>query len=233
MNAMIRSDLITMKNSAIQLAIMPLIAAVAILAMTGSLLASVAAVSAMLPFLFIFSISAYDEMNGWERFRLTLPITRHQVAYGRYGSTLIVVAACSVCALLFAAVAAAVLSALWPDGSWMGTYAETELPEEALAEMMANAVCAVSALILLVAAFSYPLIMRFGMTKGTRFAPIALIFLFAFGLWLFSDSGLVDGLGESFANSPMLLGILALAASLILYVLSALLSARLYARRQF
>lgn len=230
---MIRSDLITMKNSAPQLAIMPLIVAIAILVMTSSLLASVAAIGAMLPFLFVFSISAYDEMNGWERFRLTLPITRHQVAYGRYGSTLIVVAVCALGSLLFAAVAAAVLSALWPDGSWMGTLSETEPPKGALPEMMVSAVCMVSATILLVAAFSYPLIMRFGMTKGTRFAPIALIFLFAFGLWLFGDSGLADGLGESFANSPILLSILALAAALVLYLLSALLSARLYAHRQF
>lgn len=233
MNTMIRSDLITMKNSAAQLAIMPLIVAAAILVMTSSLLASVAAIGAMLPFLFIFSISAYDEMNGWERFRLTLPITRHQVAYGRYGSTLIVVAACALCSLLFAAVAATVLSALWPDGSWMSSFSGAEPPKGNLAEMTVSAVCMVSAVILLVAAFSYPLIMRFGMTKGTRFAPIALIFLFAFGLWLLGDSGLADGLGKSFADSTLLMGALSFAAALVLYVLSALLSARLYAYRQF
>ena len=36
---------------------------------------------------FMLSVLAWpptDELNGWERFRLTLPLTRRQVVFGRY-----------------------------------------------------------------------------------------------------------------------------------------------------
>lgn len=236
MNVMIKSDLITMKNSAAQLAITPVVVAIFITAMTGSLIAGAAALTVMLPFLYIFSISAYDEMNGWERFRLTLPLTRHQVAYGRYASTLLVVAVCAVIALAFSAIAVPIMSAISPDGLWAGVFAETGAPDENVMVLLASAIGVVMALLLVVAALSYPLIMRFGMTKGTRLAPIALILILAFGFWLVGDSGLLDGLGgiwDGLAAPTALIGAAAVACALVLYVLSALLSARLYDKRQF
>ena len=57
---------------------------------TGEVIVGTAAMATMAPLMYLFSIFAYDEMNGWERFRMTLPLTKHQVAYGRYVSMLIV-----------------------------------------------------------------------------------------------------------------------------------------------
>ena len=44
----------------------------------------------MIPLLYLFSIAAYDEMNEWQTYRLTLPTTRKDIMIGRYASLLFV-----------------------------------------------------------------------------------------------------------------------------------------------
>lgn len=237
MNVMIKSDLITMKNAAMQLAIMPLVVVVFIIFVSGSLIVGVAAMAIMVPFMYLFSICAYDELNDWERFRLTLPITRRQVAYGRYASTLLVIALCAVAALLLGAIVVTVDSLLPPNLVIPGASAEANRPE-----MIFGAVCMVVTITLVVGALTYPLIMRFGMTKGTRLAPVVMVLLIAFGIWLFGDSGVLDALFPSSSSeelwghiggTSLLISLGCIAAGLALYGMSALLSARLYERRQF
>lgn len=237
MSTIIRSDLITMKNAALQLAIMPVIVSIVITLMTGSLIVGTSAVAIMVPFMYLFSISSYDELNGWERFRLTLPITRRSVAYGRYASTLIVIALCFAGALVLAALMMGIGS-LIPSNALLPDISAEENPPE----MIFLAVCLVSTLMLVVAAITYPFIMRFGLTKSTRLAPVMLILLLAIVIWLISDSGLLAGLlaEGSFADLanlssvlPWLIGLGGLCIALVLFALSALLSARLYEKRQF
>lgn len=234
MNVMIKSDLITMKHSALQLVIMPLVIAVFIDFMTGSIVVGVGAIAAMVPFMFIFSIVAYDELNGWERFRLTLPITRRQVAFGRYGSTLIVVLIWSIVSYLFAVVMGAVNSLLPTNIALEG--ASTEMDATGVA---AGAIVLAVTVMLIAAAFAYPFIMRFGLTKATRLVPVALVLLIALLIWLVGDSGLLDrflpkeSLDSFWELNSFLITAGALCVSLILYGLSALVSAWLYERRQF
>lgn len=90
MKAMVFSDLITSKNSFLTLLGVTVLIAIFIAIPTETLYGSIGACAAMIPFMYLFSISAYDEQNGWERYRLTLPISRRQVAYGRYTSMFIV-----------------------------------------------------------------------------------------------------------------------------------------------
>ena len=70
-----------------------------------------AAMATMAPLMYLFSIFAYDEMNGWERFRMTLPLTKQQVAYGRYVSMLIVSVVSMLAAWLISFVFIAIIQA--------------------------------------------------------------------------------------------------------------------------
>lgn len=90
MKAMIFSDLITSKNVAVQLLLVSVVICGFLAWGTNETIVGTAAMATMTPMMYLFSIFAYDEMNGWERFRLTLPITKRQVAYGRYISMLII-----------------------------------------------------------------------------------------------------------------------------------------------
>ena len=204
MKAMIFSDLITSKNSFAQLLGMTLFVAIFIAAGTSTLVTSTACIAAMVPFMYLFSISAYDEQNGWERFRLTLPISRRQVAYGRYASMMAIV------------LIALVVS--WLAGMAIG-FAVGVLAE---------------AVIIIAAAVSLPLIMRFGMTKGSRLVPVIMVFAICMGVAFFSSG--VDALDlEALISGEfdlMVAVAVILLAALAVYVISACISARLYEGRE-
>ena len=119
--------------------------------------------------MYLFSIFAYDEMNGWERFRMTLPLTKHQVAYGRYVSMLIV----SVVSMLAAWLISFVFIAIIQAWGGFGTSAEFAAPESPLAILD----CGIAGFvfILLLAALTLPLLMRFGMNKATRLLPLLVV----------------------------------------------------------
>lgn len=230
MKAMVFSDLIASKSSLFQLFGMTLLVSVFIALGTGTLITSVACLATMIPFMYLFSIAAYDEQNGWERFRLTLPISRRQVAYGRYVSTFIVM----VISLIFA-IAVGVL---------MGLIAEA-MPENLvspglyLSEWGVLSVFAVGVLtqivILLAAAISLPVIMRFGVTKGSRFVPVVILLVLSFGIAFFGSSIELLNIEKIFNNPGNVLGMVlavVVAVSLILYCASACLSAHLYEKRE-
>lgn len=236
MKAMICSDFITMKNSAGQLLGMNLLIALFISICTDSLFAGTAALGIMIPFLFILSISAYDDMNGWQQYRLTLPITRRQVVLGRYAATLILFVACDMLALIFALVVMGVC-ALLPAGSVPAGLLFENNPIEGL-------VCSVALTMLIgvvVAAVALPLIMRFGMTKATRFVPVVLVILLAAGIYFAAESGFVEwitpllGLNASggMETAFQLVVAVLLVCAFALYAVSAAIANKLYATRQF
>lgn len=229
MRAMIFSDLITSRNSSIQTVGITVFVSLFIAAGTETLVTAVAAMSAMVPFMYLFTISAFDEQNGWERFRLTLPITRRQVAFGRYASMLIVMA----CALVVSVVVGLLIGCIaeiLPDGmAAQGLFlSQWELP----------AILGVGALtqvvILLVSAVSLPLIMRYGMTKGSRLVPVIMVFALCIGVTFFGSN--VDALDLDVLLSGeyafVIFVVAALAVSLVVYGMSACVSARLYESRE-
>ena len=206
MKAMIFSDLITSKNSILTLLGVTVLIAIFIAIPTGTLYGAIGACAAMIPFMYLFSISAYDEMNGWERFRLTLPISRRQVAYGRYASMLIV----CVCSLVIAI---------------------------ALGLLIGLAALLTQVVILLVATLTLPFILRYGMTKATRIAPMVLIFAIS-GLAVLLGNTPIVGELEVFLGGMGQLQMVLLGAGIVvvvlaLYAASALVAARFYEHREF
>ena len=132
MKAMIFSDLITSKNAFVQLLLISIVICGFLAWGTGEVIVGTAAMATMAPLMYLFSIFAYDEMNGWERFRMTLPLTKYQVAYGRYVSMLIV----SVVSMLAAWLISFVFIAIIQAWGGFGTSAEFAAPESPLAILL-------------------------------------------------------------------------------------------------
>ena len=88
MKTMIVSDFAALRSALLQLVGICLVVSLFMSYVMGAVGTS-AAIGAMIPFMCLFSLAALDEQNGWERFRLTLPITRRQVVFGRYASVAI------------------------------------------------------------------------------------------------------------------------------------------------
>lgn len=238
MLAMIKCDFFATKSYLSQIVVIGIVIAICLWVGTGQLVSGIAAVAAMLPFMYIFSIVAYDELNGWERFRLTLPITRRQTVLGRYASILLVVIASDILMLVFAGIAYLV-ALLLPHLPAM----EAVLTGFSLGAEVSHAIL-VSSVLLVIAAVCMPLFMRYGMTKGARFVPLIMVLIFLGVLVMMGQSEEVIVQAAPFLETLLVpsgdqlwtsLGMsgLAFAAAFVLYVLSALLSAKLYEKRQF
>lgn len=162
MKAMIFSDLITSKNAFVQLLLISIVICGFLAWGTGEVIVGTAGNGND----GAFDVSLLDlrlrRDERWERFRMTLPLTKHQVAYGRYVSMLIV----SVVSMLAAWLISFVFIAIIQAWGGLGTSAEFAAPEPPLAVLD----CGIAGFvfILLLAALTLPLLMRFGMNKATR-----------------------------------------------------------------
>ena len=132
-------------------------------------------VPAMTLMSYVFSTLAYDEANGWQGFRLTLPISRQNVVVGRYLASL---AVAILSALLGAAACAlsAVASTLGAD-SYLAPLVLTEETRKTIWAVPALSVAAV----LVVVDVMFPLGMRSGLTRSVRLVPVVLCLLFVGG----------------------------------------------------
>ena len=238
MKTMLASDLLTARGSLLQLlGICAVIGVIMCYAMETTI-GGVAAIAAMCPFMYLFTVAALDEQNGWERFRLTLPISRRQVVFGRYASLLVVTLATTVVAFAVGAVisfAAGALSDGQPDARLTLMSFEFNPPALIFAST------ALAALVILTAcAVALPLIARFGMTKATRFVPLVFVMAIAAAVgFLGTDIPALDifitlELWTETGNWGALAGagaIVALAV-LTLYMISAFVAAKLYEQRE-
>lgn len=233
MKAMLLTDLITARSYLVQQGL--LFAAVAVfvtVAMGGGAVMASAMYVAMLPLLYLFSIASYDELNGWERFRMALPLSRRDIVLGRYASLLVVFALCIAAGTVLAGVITAATSLPLP-----APIAERLGSESSLEALVAGPALA-TALVMTVCAASLPLIMRQGLTKAVRVVLIALVLGIAGVAALMQDTPvgeaaetLVDGLLSS-APSAIALMCALVGASLVLYGISAAVSVKLYERRE-
>lgn len=173
MKAALLSELITSKNVLIQsLAIYAAVSLVIGISMQSPI-AMVACIGAMTPFMMTFTFCALDGMNGWERFRSTLPVSRTAIVASRYASILLATVAMVLTAWCIGMLLSAALPALFPDWAVSAAFAQ-EASDPAVflfAGMMG------SGLMLAVAAFVLPFTMRFGMTKSIRIIPVFAVML--------------------------------------------------------
>ena len=95
MKAAFLCEFLTARNVLSQSAVIYVVVAAVLGISMQSVVALVAAISAMTPFLMLFTFCAYDSMNGWERFRATLPISRCELVVSRYVTCCFLRSSCS------------------------------------------------------------------------------------------------------------------------------------------
>lgn len=125
------------------------------------------------------TVLALNELNGWERYRLAMPISRANVVYGRYASLAIAVAVGLVVGLVASPAAMALASAFMAMGydvNGVRALGEGIDPEAYTLSASMGLLFITVAL-----AVTLPLTMQPGMTKAVRFIPmlIALVVILA------------------------------------------------------
>lgn len=158
-----------------------------------------------------------------------VPLTKRQVAYGRYVSMLIVSVASMLAAWLISFVFLGIVQA-WGG---LGASAEFATPESPLAVLD----CGIAGFvfILVLAALTLPLLMRFGMNKATRLLPLLVVVVVV--LASVAIGNVLDGIDmvavRTFLNDhTVAIAIGGCVVSVVLYVVSAFIAARLYQARE-
>ena len=236
MKAAFLCEFATIRNALAQMAIIYLIIGVVVGIAMESSVAMVACISAMTPFLVVFTLSGYDVANGWERFRACLPISRSAIVIGRYAIVLL----SSIAMAAFAVVVALALAQLAPilplaEGAAEGLIAQSD-PLTLISSALAG-----TSIILLVTALILPFVLRFGMTKAMRIVPVVIVLLFVVAVPLigdvFADLASTGWMSDfvAFANDArnLLVVMVAIAvAVLVVYAISCAAAARLYRRKE-
>ena len=229
---MLMSDLLIAKKYLVQQLIVGIAVGVFVCIIIGNLYVIPPMVGVMLPFSLAFTVLAYDERDGWQQFRLALPLSRTNVIWGRYASM-------GVLALAGLALGLAVTGVV--------IAAATLLPDvPQLADLMVNfswqAIVLVSvigvALILVMLTIIMPLVSRFGMTKAVRYIPLLVIFGVVFGSGFLDNGSTPEFLLRLMDWMKTPEGTLGMAGIVItvafaLYALSGALSVQLYEKREF
>lgn len=230
MKAMMISDLVSSRTTISQLLRISVFVSLFVGYMSGQLVTVVGCIGAMVPFMYLFTVASYDELNGWERFRLTMPISRRDVAFGRYGSFLAVVVISAAVAVIVALIAGAIAQLLPAD-----VVEDTvRLDAWSVTELLAAGLL-VGVVILAAAALSLPVIMRFGLNRGSRFVPVVVVLALSAAVGLFGSNADMLNLDSMLSDTGTIVLVLVVltVVTLVLYCASAVLSARLYAKREF
>lgn len=235
MKAMILSDLIIMREYLAQQSAIGLAVGVLLAFVTENPYIVSPFISVMVGGTCAITVLALDERNGWERYRIAMPISRANVVYGRYASLAIAVAVGLVVGLVASLAAMALASAFMAMGYDVDGV-------RALGEGIDPGAYTLSAsmgllLITVALAVTLPLAMRSGMTKAVRFIPmlIALVVILVSAAIGSNGTRLVaEFLDGIFADpsGPTMLAVASAAASIALYAASAAIAARLYEARE-
>ena len=232
MKAAFLCEFATIRSALLQMAIIYLVIGVVVGIAMESSIAMVACISAMTPFLVVFTLSGYDEANGWQRFRACLPISRGAIVFGRYAIVLL----SSVVMAAFAVVVALVLAQAAPYLPLADGAAES-LAAQSDPLMLAASALAGTAIILLVTALILPFVLRFGMNKAMRIVPVVIVLLFVVAAPLAGDA-LAGVSGDSWmadliafvndeSNLPVIMAAVA-GIALAAYAVSCAVAAHLY-----
>lgn len=231
MKAMIMSDLLIAKKYLWQQLGIATIVGVFLAIMMGNLYVVSPMIGVMVPFSLTITILALDERANWQQFRLALPISRTDMITGRYVSFGLL-ALCGIAVGLLATFLIIAAAQIVPN-----------VPQ--LADLMVNLSWQTIlfptviglVMVLLMLSITMPLFSRFGMTKGVRYLPLVIIF----GVWIGFSVGGSNLSSEFFVNLKALLettlGAIGVAAALlaaiaVLYAISAVISVRLYKKRE-
>ncbi|MBM6676340.1 ABC-2 transporter permease [Olsenella uli] len=185
-------------------------------------------------------LAAYDELNHWGLFRLTLPLSRRDVVLGRYAAIVTLGLMGMVVGLVGALLAMGVMGALGIGGEVGEAFSFD-------AELMGPMLFVTSFTLLIgsvVAGVVTPIYFRLGQTRATQILPTVIVLLFVVPVAVLGNSGMLDGgipgldllsgLLEALETpAGMACGVAAcMAVSAVVLAASAALSLKLYERRE-
>lgn len=184
--------------------------------------------------------AAYDEQNNWGLFRLTMPLSRRDVVLGRYGAIATLGLAGMACGLVMSLLIMGVASVVELPGGLSEVLAFDEGP--LLGMLFATAFCVLIGSV--VAGVVTPIYFMLGQTKATQLLPTVIVLLFVIPVVVLGNSGFLDAGTLYFAALADILALIetpgGVAVSCIVFlvlaatalVVSALVSLRLYGRRE-
>lgn len=184
--------------------------------------AGACAVSAMSPIMVMNSLAGFDNQNGWERYRATLPLTRKDIICARY-----------LCIVVFSAVmacAAALLSIIA-----LPFFDHTGIPSTGQTVFEITIASAASMLISLMMVFlAQPLFFRFGHMEALRLSVGLFALLWCLAIAALSSSNPISNWLMSIAGAnpdPTVLGCLCAGTAVLalaLCVISCAVSTKVY-----
>lgn len=233
MKAMLSIDFASTKSIMIQQLLLALFVGCFVTLFIGQPFMLVPMIGVMIPLGIIISLVAYDERNGWERYRLTFPLSRRDTVVGRYVFVVLITLGSVIFGLLIHGLLmllSPVLSALPLREGFLEQLAATD------AQTLLAIAFAAFGIDVIIASIIFPLSFRFGMTKAIRWVPLVLVIIFLLVFYLAENSG-----AAVFTNfytwltnpeSTAIALLVACAACCVIYVGSVLLSSSLYQRRE-
>lgn len=188
----------------------------------GNCISAVACVSAMVPMILMFSLTSYDDQNGWKRYRASLPFSRRDVVAARYGSILFASLIAATCAAVLGIALNAILPSFVHEFETMPT-----------TEVAAGSLTATFSVVIMVA-IGEPLLIKFGATKGVRYLMSFAVLSFCICLAILKqtfDPMLLHNL-DTWADAHLSLLFVSLTlVSLALFAASCAISTAIYQRK--
>lgn len=187
--------------------------------------AGACAVSAMSPIMVMSSLAGFDNQNGWERYRATLPISRKDIICARY-----------LCIVAFSTIMACAAVLLNIIAIPIFNSAGIPSTEQAVFEI-AVASAASMFLSLMMAFLAQPLFFRFGHMEALRLSVGLFVMLGCLAMATLSSSNPISHWLMSIAGAnpdPAVLGCLCAGIAvlaLVLCALSCIVSAKVYRTR--
>lgn len=231
MKTMLMFDLLTAKKLARSQLLLGVVVALVLTVSTGSALCIMPIMALMLAYSVGFTLVAFDERNDWERFRLTLPLSRANVVQGRYATFVVMTLVGLVLGVAVTAIVYGLSLALPQTELFAGLFEGMDW------QIVLGMVAASIAFSLALWLVALPLVARFGMTKAVRYLPLIVVIgvmLLLTGLKDFeAPAFLLDFI--AWVATPA--GTVAVAAGtliimLVLYAVSATVAVKLYAKRE-
>lgn len=175
----------------------------------------------------------WDETNGWDRTRLTLPIERKDVVIGRYISMLLIAAFSYVIAIVVWVISGAIGCAVNPSGAFAAQFTFDGMFLDCLV-----AVVAVAAVQMLIAAVSFPMSFKMGNSKSAKWVPAATCVFFAL---VVASSGMIleahpewEAVLDAMTTGDMGMFFAGMfAVCFVLYVISCFLSVKFLESREY
>lgn len=183
--------------------------------------------------------SAYDDQNGWGKYRLTLPVSKRDVVLGRYAAIVTLGLIGALVGIVASLAIMAAASAVELPGGISESLALNG--DRVVGMALATAVCVlIGSVVVSVVA---PVFFKFGQTKATQILPTVIVVLFIVPVIVLGNSGAFDegvDLGVvtdflKFVDDPAgaIIAIVAMMALfLALLAVSSAVSLRLYGKRE-